>query len=80
MENVVCIDLLRSGYEVYVGKYGNKEIDFIASKSDHRIYIQVTYMLSDDATIQREFGNLLEILPHTFTLCSTSYEKNNGKF
>ncbi|MEY8685427.1 ATP-binding protein [Bacteroides sp. AN502(2024)] len=61
MENVVCIDLLRFGYEVYVGKYGNKEIDFIASKSDHRIYIQVTYMLSDDTTIQREFGNLLEI-------------------
>lgn len=61
MENAVCIDLLRSGYEVYVGKYGNKEIDFIASKSDHWIYIQVTYMLSDDTTIQREFGNLLEI-------------------
>ena len=61
MENVVCIDLLRFGYEVYVGKYGNKEIDFIASKNDHRIYIQVTYMLSDDSTVQREFGNLLEI-------------------
>ena len=61
MENVVCIDLLRYGYEVYVGKSGNKEIDFIASKDDHKVYIQVAYMLPDDATVQREFGNLLEI-------------------
>ena len=61
MENVVCIDLLRYGYEVYVGKSGNKEIDFIASKDDHKIYIQVAYMLPDDATVRREFGNLLEI-------------------
>lgn len=61
MENVVCIDLLRYGYEVYVGRSGSKEIDFIASKGDSRIYIQVAYMLLDDATIQREFGNLLEI-------------------
>ena len=61
MENVVCIDLLRHGYEVYIGKNGNKEIDFVASKDDHRIYIQVAYMLSDETTIQREFGNLLEI-------------------
>lgn len=61
IENVVCIDLLRYGYEVYVGKNGNKEIDFIASKDEHRIYIQVAYMLLDDVTAQREFGNLLEI-------------------
>lgn len=60
MENVVCIDLLRYGYEVYVGKSGNKEIDFIASKDDHKVYIQVAYMLPDDATVQREFGNLLK--------------------
>lgn len=40
---------------------GNKEIDFIASKDDHKIYIQVAYMLPDDATVRREFGNLLEI-------------------
>ena len=61
IENVICIDLLRHGYQVYIGKSDNKEIDFIASKDDHRIYIQAAYMLPDDATIQREFGNLLEI-------------------
>lgn len=58
---MVCIDLLRYGYEVYVGKNGNKEIDFIASQRDHKIYIQVAYMLLDEAAVQREFGNLLEI-------------------
>lgn len=61
IENVVCIDLLRYGYEIYVGKNGNKEIDFIASQRDHKIYIQVAYMLLDEAAVQREFGNLLEI-------------------
>lgn len=61
MENVVCIDLLRHGFQVYVGKSGNKEVDFIAMKNDRKIYLQIAYMLSDDATIQREFGNLLDI-------------------
>ena len=61
IETVVCIDLLRHDYEVYVGKNGNKEIDFIASQRDHKIYIQVAYMLLDEAAVQREFGNLLEI-------------------
>lgn len=61
MENVVCIDLMRHGYQVYIGKSGNKEIDFIAIKNDQRIYIQVAYMLLDEDTVQREFGNLLEI-------------------
>lgn len=61
MENVVYIDLLRHGYQVYVGKSGEKEVDFIAMKHDRKIYLQIAYMLYDDATIQREFGNLLNI-------------------
>ncbi len=61
MENAVCIDLLRAGYQVYVGKNGNKEIDFIACKGTQRIYVQVAYLLPDESTAQREFGNLLEI-------------------
>ena len=61
MENVVCIDLMRAGYQVYVGKSGNKEIDFIASKGGQRIYVQVAYLLPDEATVEREFGNLLAI-------------------
>jgi predicted AAA+ superfamily ATPase len=61
MENVVYLHLLRNGYRVFVGINGNKEIDFMAEKDDERIYIQVTYMLVDDQTIQREFGNLMAI-------------------
>lgn len=61
MENAVCIELLRSGYQVYVGKNGNKEIDFIACKGEQRIYVQVAYLLPDENTAQREFGNLLAI-------------------
>jgi hypothetical protein len=61
MENVVYLHLLRNGYRVFVGINGNKEIDFMAEKNDERLYIQVSYMLVDDQTIQREFGNLIAI-------------------
>ena len=61
MENVVYLHLLRNGYRVFVGIKGNKEIDFMAEKNDERLYIQVAYMLVDDQTIQREFGNLMAI-------------------
>lgn len=61
MENVVYLHLLRNGYQVYVGKSGDKEIDFMAEKDGERIYVQVAYLLYDEKTIQREFGNLAEI-------------------
>lgn len=61
MENVVYIDLLRHGYQVYIGKSGDKEVDFIAMKNDRKIYLQIAYILYDDATIKREFENLLGI-------------------
>ena len=61
MENVVCMDLMRAGYQVYVGKNGNKEIDFVGLKGNHRLYVQVSYLLPDEQTVNREFGNLLEI-------------------
>ncbi len=61
MENVVYLHLLRNGYRVFVGINGNKEIDFMAEKDDERFYIQVAYLLVDEQTIQREFGNLMAI-------------------
>lgn len=61
MENVVCIDLLRAGYQVYVGKWSTKEVDFIACKEEKRLYVQVAYLLPDEDTVRREFGNLLDI-------------------
>jgi predicted AAA+ superfamily ATPase len=61
MENAVYLHLLRNRYKVYVGKSGDKEIDFMAEKDGERIYVQVAYQLGDDATIKREFGNLADI-------------------
>ena len=61
MENVVYIELLRRGYKVYVGILRAGEIDFVATKLDQTIYIQVTYLLASEETISREFGNLAAI-------------------
>jgi len=61
MENAVYMQLLRMGYRVYTGKDGEKEIDFIGEKNGERIYIQVCYLLADEKTVQREFGNLMLI-------------------
>lgn len=56
LENIVYMELLRRGYEVRVGRSGNKEIDFVCYKRDEKVYIQVTYLLASEETIQREFG------------------------
>jgi uncharacterized protein len=61
LENTVCIHLKMAGYSVTVGTDGKKEIDFIARKGGEKIYIQVAYMLTNQETIDREFGNLLDI-------------------
>ena len=61
VENIVYRFLLESGYEAYVGKLGDKEIDFIASKGEKTIYVQVALSVSDEKTFEREFGNLLLI-------------------
>ncbi len=56
LENIVCIELLRRGYKITIGKVGDKEIDFIAYRGAEKIYIQVTYLLSSQETIDREFN------------------------
>lgn len=61
IENAVYLHLLRLGYTVYVGTLRNGEVDFVANKGDETVYIQATYLLSAEATIRREFGNLSEI-------------------
>ena len=61
LENIVGLELLRRGYKVCVGRVGTKEIDFVGEKQGDKLYVQVCYLLSDEATIQREFGSLLEV-------------------
>lgn len=61
MENVVWNHLRRQGFEVKVGILRAGEIDFVATKAERRIYIQVAYLLASDDTVRREFGNLAAI-------------------
>lgn len=56
LENVVYNELLFRGYDIYVGNSENAEIDFIATKFNEKIYIQVAYILADENVIEREFG------------------------
>ena len=56
LENIVFMELIRRGYDVTIGKAGTKEIDFVGKKNHQKIYIQVTYLLASEQTIQREFG------------------------
>lgn len=64
LENIVYLELLRRGYVVTVGKAAEKEIDFVCHKQDDKLYIQVTYLLASDETIQREFGVYDHIKDH----------------
>ena len=61
LENVVYLQLRRMGFNIYVGDSQGHEVDFVAIKNDRVVYIQVTYMLTDEMTIQREYGSLESI-------------------
>lgn len=61
MENAVYQHLTICGYNVYVGKLNLLEIDFVGVKDGNRIYVQVAYLIADEKTHEREFGNLLKI-------------------
>ncbi|MDO8685942.1 MAG: ATP-binding protein [Clostridiales bacterium] len=64
LENIVMLELKRRGYKVYVGILGNYEIDFVAEKSNQKIYIQVAYRLSEETTVAREFGVFSGVRDH----------------
>jgi predicted AAA+ superfamily ATPase len=61
LENVVFMELVSRGYKVFVGKEGDREVDFIAEKGDERIYYQVCYLLATVEVKDREYRSLLAI-------------------
>jgi predicted AAA+ superfamily ATPase len=61
LENIVCSELLRRGYDVKIGRSGEREIDFVCEKDNEKLYVQVCYILSEESTIKREFASLLDV-------------------
>ncbi len=62
LENIVYLEMKRRGYEVYIGKLGSKEIDFIGTRQGERVYIQVCRQLPEDSS--RETENLMSLSDH----------------
>jgi len=64
LENIVYLELIRRGYTVKIGKVGDKEVDFVATVGDQRVYYQVAASVLDPATYEREFSSLQLIKDH----------------
>lgn len=56
LENIVCLELLRRNFKIFVGKKDESEIDFIAERNGVKIYVQVAYLLASEETVRREFS------------------------
>lgn len=76
LENIVYLELRRKGYDIYVGKYEDKEVDFIAVSGESKMYIQVTYLLAEPSTIEREFS-ILEAIDDNYPKFVISMDKVN---
>lgn len=76
MENIVFLELKRRGYNVFIGKNDTKEIDFVATRRDERIYVQVCVQIPEGS--DREVGNLMEIRDHYPKYVVTLNEMDTG--
>lgn len=64
LENIIYLELIRRGYKVYIGKVGEKEIDFVAVNKEGTVYYQVAYTTRDEKTLDRELSPLMSINDH----------------
>lgn len=82
LENLIYLELRRAGYEVYVGAMRGKEIDFVAKKGNRLIYLQATYLLTDEQTAKREYAPLETIHDHyekfVVSMDEITLPSNNG--
>lgn len=76
LANLVCLELLRRGYAVYVGKIGALEVDFVAQRQEERLYVQVCYLLAEASTIKREFDSL-SLIPDNYPKYVVSMDEVN---
>ena len=76
LENIVYLELRRRGYEIYVGKFDDREVDFIVIDGENTKYIQVTYLLVEETTIEREFS-VLEAIGDNFSKMVISMDQVN---
>lgn len=61
LENIVCLELLRRGYKVNSGRVNQREIDFVATRQGEKLYIQVSYLLASEETVNREFAPFYQL-------------------
>jgi len=80
LENLVHHHLLVNGNRVFVGKHGDREIDFVAINKEKKTYVQVAYLVSDEKTHEREFGNLLSVPDNCTKIVVSMDETASGNF
>ncbi|WP_207646669.1 ATP-binding protein [Tindallia magadiensis] len=76
LENIVYLELRRRGYEIYIGKLDDREVDFIVIDGESKTYIQVTYLLAEETTIEREFS-VLEAIDDNYPKMVISMDRVN---
>lgn len=79
LENLVYLELLRRGYDVYVGKMESAEVDFVAIRQESRLYVQVAQQIASPETEEREYGRLLTIQDNypKYVLCADAFAGGN---
>ena len=79
LENIIYLELRHRGYDVYVGKLDTAEIDFVATRLNEKIYIQIAQRISSEETERREYGNMLSIADNypKYVLRTDVFEEGN---